>query len=194
MSSHSTKEQVAKHRATVLNQHGLELPLGMPKGPCETVKEPFDLINNWAKYPPADGDGSFSVKKNSTKPPTKFCGPMKLVLCRRGGPICVKTKEANKGPGDRVPKQQSSITECPWEIWTEETTEGWVVSYPTDRAIKFALAEGKDTLWHNHDLVKTDEDRLVFPSMRSIPKQIEAFADNLHEAACLNCPKFIMHA
>jgi hypothetical protein len=192
-----TLEQVAIHRATILNEHGLELPSGMPIGPCRTVEELHDLINNWAKYPSAnDGyDGSFSVKKNSTNPPTKFRGPSKLMLCSRGGPIRKPTAKAAtftttvEPKQHRQPKKQSSITECPWEIWTEETTEGWVVSYPTDRAIQYATAEGKVTLWHNHDLVKTDEERLVFPSMRSIPKQIEAFANNLHEAGCFRPSK-----
>ena len=69
-----TLEQVAIHRATILNEHGLELPPGMPIGPFQTVEELHDVINNWAKYPSADDgcDGSFSVKKNSTNPPTRY--------------------------------------------------------------------------------------------------------------------------
>ena len=187
---HRTKEQVAMQCTSILNKNGLKMPTGMPMGPCQTVEELYDQINHWAKYPSTDGDGSFSVKKNSTKGPTKFRGPSKLILCSRGGPIRAKVNDT------RVAKQHSTITECPWEVWTEETTEGWVVSVPTERAIRFAVAEGKEgkeCLCHNHDLVKTDEERLVFPTMREIPPQIETFANNLHEAGCLT-PSQLYHA
>jgi hypothetical protein len=137
------------------------------------------------------------VKKNSAKPGTRFRGRTQLFLCSRGGisratKSNASTSASNNVDGtggtrqQRQPKQQSAITECPWEIWTEETTAGWVVSIPTERAIKYAMESEKNNdnvcLCHNHDLVTTDLERLAFPALREIPIEIVTFANNLHEA------------
>ena len=70
-SKHCTKEQLAAQLTTVMN--GLELPLGMPRGPYQTVEQLHEAINEWAKKP-STGGGSFLVKRFSSNPLTKFVG------------------------------------------------------------------------------------------------------------------------
>ncbi len=82
--NYRSKKQVDLDR--INNMKGLELPLGMPMGPCQTIDQLHNLINNWAKKP-STGGGSFSVKRFSTNAPTKCRGGQKLIMCSRGGPI-----------------------------------------------------------------------------------------------------------
>ena len=186
-----TQEQVAKQRMTVLQ--GLEFPAGMPRGPCKSYQELYEAINKWAKDPNTSG-GSFTVKKDSTNAATKNRGPSQKIVCSRGG--CSRARMVtvidNIENADERQKQQrdqqqpSTIIGCPWEIWTEESTAGWVITNPTKKCIQFAMGKGKDVcLWHNHKLVETLEERLAFSTMREIPKQIEEFATNLDEAGCM---------
>ena len=71
-SNYPHKEEVDLHPTNVMK--GLELALGIPIGPCRTVEELHNLINEWAKNP-SNGGGSFSVKRFSSNAPTKFRGP-----------------------------------------------------------------------------------------------------------------------
>ena len=183
-------EAVMEHRVSVMQ--GLDFPDGMPLGPFPSFQQLYDEINKWAKDSSTVG-GSFTVKKNTTNPPTKFRGPSQKILCTRGG--STREKKVVINDDDEVgeqPKQQrnqqqpSTIIGCPWGVWTELTTEGWMVTYPTKEAMKFVMSKGKDVcLWHSHELPKTIEERLVFAGMRELPKDLEVFADHLWEGGCM---------
>ena len=186
-----TKEAVVNHRMKVLN--GLDFPDRMPMGPCPTFQMLYEEINNWAKDP-STGGGSFSVKKDSTSQSTKNRGPSQKIICSRGGcnrEKTIHTKDDIEQEGEqqkqrRDQQQPSQIIGCPWEIWTELTTEGWMVTQPTKKANTFALDNGKNVcLWHSHELAKTLEERLVFASMRELPKGLQEFADHLNEGGCM---------
>jgi hypothetical protein len=193
--SYRSKMQVDLDRIDKMK--GLELPLGMSMGPCKTIDELQNLINNWAKNP-SNAGGSFSVKRFSSNAPSKCRGGQKLIMCSRGGPIrASKQKQVyhdeehaddiNKPISHREVKKQSAILGCPWEIWTEETTEGWVVSYPSKKAVDYAIENGEAVgLCHNHKLVTTNEERMTFSTLREIPKEIEEYAKHLHECGCLS--------
>jgi hypothetical protein len=73
--AYRSKKQVDLDRINKMK--GLELPLGMPMGPCQTIDQLHNLINNWAKNP-TNGGGSFSVKRFSSNAPTK-CIPITVV-------------------------------------------------------------------------------------------------------------------
>jgi hypothetical protein len=79
-------------------------------------------------------------------------------------------------------------------VWTEETTAGWVVTLPLKMAIKFAWDLGMNVcLCHNHPLVKTVEEQLMFSTLREIPVELKQFANTLHEAGCMESSQ-IYHA
>ncbi len=82
--NYRSKKQVDLDRINKMK--GLELPLGMPMGPCQTIDQLHNLINNSAKNP-SNGGGSFLVKRFSSNAPTKCTGGQKLIMCSRGGPI-----------------------------------------------------------------------------------------------------------
>ncbi len=185
------KEAVIKNRVRAL--HGLEFPDGMPMGPFPSFQELYKEINKWAKDPSTVG-GSFTVKKDSTNPTTKYRGPSQKIICSRGGcnrgkiiDITDDThKKGEQQKQQRDQQQPSQIIGCPWEVWTEQTTEGWMVTYPTKKAIKFVLDNGMNAcLGHSHELAKTLEERLVFAPMRELPIVLEEFADHLHEGGCM---------
>lgn len=50
-----------------------------------------------------------------------------------------------------------------------------------------AIENGEEVcLCHNHKLVTTIEERIIFPSLREIPKEIEEYAKHLHDCRCLS--------
>ena len=121
ISKHCTKEQLAAQLTTVMN--GLELPLGMPRGPYQTFDQLHEAINEWAKKP-STGGGSFLVKRFSSNPSTKFCGPQKLIMCSQGGINHAnkeqvntygdsETDDNNKQKKRHETKQQSTTLGCP---------------------------------------------------------------------------------
>ena len=186
-----TKEAVINHRMKVLN--GLDFPDGMPMGPFPTFQVLYEEINKWAKDT-STGDGSFSVKKDTTGQSTKIRGPSQRIICSRGGcnrekTIHIKDDIEQEGEQQKQRRDQqlpSQIIGCPWEIWTELTTEGWMVTNPTKKAKKFVLDNGKNVcLWHSHELAKTIEERLVFAPMRELPTELQDFADHLNEGGCM---------
>lgn len=184
------KEAVVTNRMKVM--HGLDFPHGMPLGPFPSFQELYEKINKWAKDPSTVG-GSFTVKKDSTNLPSKFRGPSQKIICSRGGCTRGKTivikdddEAGEQSKQQRDNQQPSQITGCPWEVWTELTTEGWMVTYPTKKAIDFVFKTGKNVcLWHNHEVAKTFEERLVFAPMRELPRELEEFADHLYEGGCM---------
>ena len=169
-------------------------------GPCQTIEQLQELINVWAKKV-STGGGSFSVKRCGANAATKYRGPQKLIMCSRGGTIRApkKQQQPQVDTGESVvdqhkpskktreTKQHSMIIQCPWEIWAEETTEGWYIAYPTDKAMQYAIEKGEEVcLCHNHDLVTTDEGKLAFSALREIPKELEEYAKYLNQCGYLS--------
>ena len=109
-----------------------------------------------------------SLRKNSIKPATKFCGAKQKLLCDRAG----KSRSKAQNPADVQRQKKSTKTDCPWAITIEESSVGWVVSVPALNAVNAAMEEGNgDCLCHNHPLLVTTSERNMNSSLRDIPAE-----------------------
>ena len=136
-------------------------------------------MNLWAKDSSTCG-GQFSLSRNSKNPATTCRGARQLIVCNRAGPP--RTTMTNPAEAIRPNQKPSQKCNCPWQVWTEETENGWVVTYPPDSSLKEARDSGShDCLVHNHPLITTQAGAMNDPSLRGIPNELHVYADHLRK-------------
>lgn len=157
---------------------------GMPLNPYPTLEALVDALNEWAQSRTTCG-GGFAIIKDTSNDSSGKRGKTRKLLCDRAGfprpPKPDTTVDTNKKKRNR---KQSKKIGCPWSIYVEEIDSGWVVTYPTEQAIKAATADQKSNgrLFHNHELIQSQTESLLNPNMRSIPPDMHDTAVLLQKA------------
>ena len=168
--------------------NGVQLPAWLVDiGVFRTFEELYSQVEMRAKDP-SIGGGAFSVRRDSTTPATSRRGKTQQIACSSvGKPTTKQLTEMTR------PNQKESVkTDCKWVIGTEESTEGWVITYPPPDSIKHAVTNFPnkfECVCHNHQLKTNQVEIMMDPKLRSIPDNLRALANTLHEKAGLSASK-----
>ena len=140
------------------------LPAGFPSGPWASKQSAVDVIGTHCIGLHAVGKGhGISVK--SSRKETYCAGPKTLIKCERN------PKE--KAAGGTQRGKASCGTGCGWQVWIEESDEGWM---------PLEVKGHDDENEHNHPLTSSIAEQLVNPRQREIPEYLLEFGIMLRRA------------
>ena len=140
------------------------LPIGFPVGPWADKAVAVDVISKYCVGLQAVGKGHGVVKASSHGPSSRAGGKC-LIRCDKNAPP--------KASGGLLRGKASTGTGCKWQIWIEESEEGWIPQEFTPH---------NEEAGHNHDLTSTVAEQLANPRMRTIPKYLLDFGGMLKKA------------
>ena len=167
---------------------GVQLPACLVDiGVFPTFEELYSEVELRAKDP-SIGGGAFSVRRDSTTPATSKRGKTQRIACSSvGKPTTKQLTEMTR------PNQKESVkTDCKWIISTEESSEGWVITYPPKDSIEHVEANCPnkfECVCHNHPLKTNPVEIMMDPKLRSIPDELRALAKILHDDGGLPASK-----
>ena len=140
---------------------------GMPLNPYPTLDALVDALNKWAQSRITSGGRGFAIIKDTSNDSSGKRGKTRKLLCDRAGFPRSPKPDTTVDPNKKTRKRkQSKKIGCPWSIYVEEIDVGWVVTYPTEQAIKAATANPKSNgcLSHNHELILSQTESLLNPN------------------------------
>jgi hypothetical protein len=174
-----TPEAVYTEMNQVMGAKGIYFPSGFPKGPWKKSEEAKDCINKCYAQKTSTGCGAFTaifrscmVARSASKGSKK--GNRQLLVCDHHGGHISKSTGVRKG-------HCSKRTGCPWGIWIEESTEGWIPAFYNRASIAAALKEqaADAEAVHNHELIIKDSEKRSVATLRYFPEEILPYCDNL---------------
>ena len=176
-----TPEEIQQEMSKVMIAQGISFPSGFPKGPWKTPEEAKNCINKCYAQQTSTGCGAFtvvfrtSVSTSSASKRSKK-GNRRLLVCDH------QRHHKSKSTGLRN-GNFSKRTGCPWGIWIEESTEGWIPAAYNRASIAAAVKEkaaDAETI-HNHELIVKESEKRSVAALRYIPEKILHLCDHLAE-------------
>lgn len=173
-----TPEAIYQERNKDMGAKGISFPSGFPEGPWKSSEEAKDCINKCYAQKTSTGCGAFTavfrssvVMASASKGSKK--GNRRLLVCDHQGGHKSKSTGVRNG-------YSSKRTGCPWGIWMEESTEGWVPAAYNRASIAAALKEraANAEAVHNHELTTKESETRSVAALRDIPEEILSFCDN----------------
>lgn len=132
------------------------IPEGMPSGPFNTFQALFEAISKWSQQ-----SRGFAVKKDTLLKALVSRGERRLILCHKARN---RSKHGDRATMER-PNQKNKCTNCPWGVYCEESTAGWI---PTNMR-----GSGGVVTEHNHEVAQNlMELRAIEPSLRCVPEYL----------------------
>jgi len=142
---------------------------GMPLGPFKALEDLEHRFNKWSQ----SGVETFSIGRESTVKTNKTKGRTVVLVCSRSG---------QPRKRDNPQRKRTSLKcGCPWSIFVEEIDTGdgrigWVPVSLHKRTMEMTPVRDETRGYHNHDLMKTDTERMQDPNQRSIPERYDELA------------------
>jgi hypothetical protein len=162
---------------------GVVFPPDFPRGPYADRDAAYAALKAWAAALDNSVGGAFAVSREAYWPASNQHsrkGPRQLFRCNRYGSKRKSPKQAERAP---TPDHAHTIKcNCPWAVYYEESTVGWVASNYSEATIK---ARGQ----HNHALYQTVAEKNTNPALRHLSESLGITAELLRDRCGQTMPQ-----
>jgi hypothetical protein len=162
---------------------GVMFPPDFPRGPFSNRDAAYAALKAWASALDNSVGGAFAVSREAYWPASNQHsrkGPRQLFRCNRYGSKRKSPKQPERAP---TPDHAHTIKcNCPWAVYYEESTVGWVASNYSEATIK---ARGQ----HNHALYQTVAEKNTNPALRHLSESLGITAELLRDRCGQTMPQ-----
>ena len=155
----STKRSITRKASDIISARWRHPPDGCPEGPWVDLPAAIQKISQFT-VDCTRGDGGFGIRKSSG---------LTLATTKQGRRQCLNCHKSHKQSIQRSERASTCIgTGCPFVLWLEESTEGWVIKDCNNQ--------------HNHELSQSVEESNISSSTRLIPEVLHTIAQAMQIA------------